>query len=675
MPMLMPRTAPPARPPRLESPVHAPRVRLIRGVASGAAAAALVLALRLSGLLVGPIAVMAAVALGLLIPVGRTVSRRALLVGSTVLGWLVITWWLPLPLGGVGRATTLMALTAAGVTGWSMAGRLPRTRLRTLLPRVTVVDGVAATATGLAAAVLSPWLRITNPTGALAMLVPGWDNSAHFDMVAMIRRFGVTVDQLGAAPRGETWVYAAYPQSFHAVAATMMELLGPVRPGAVGTELVTMVQATGWLEVLAIGVLAAGIVSLPTLASRPGVSAITVAVVTAAFLLGPGAMAMPAGFPNFFFACVLASCVPLVVMTADKVTSPVMLALGGLLVGVANSWILLLALALPAAVAVVLPWRRDRWPTTRLGWTSVTAITLLTAVGGLHAQQLLSGLDVGGVLTTVGGLPAPDRGTMAVTIGAGVGLAILALTRRLGRGAATSSAVFVGLAVGAAIAVLQIARSKALSYYFWKYAIGLELITTVLAVVALSALLDARAEQTAAVPTLTRPIRRRLVAGTADAVGIGVLAAAALQLYGFTGMVIGPLPMVPTADGILQRHAAIVRAQTPSAVDLQIWAAAGVAVPPGTNPVYVGPLSDESIINPMNAQQWYLALTGRWTDMAQNRTRFLSPTGTGVEQDSLEIRVRRVLDADPLAVVIVAPGSLQALREALGPDASRALPW
>ena len=651
--------------------MHTPRVRLIRGVVSGAAAAALVLALRLSGVLVGPIALMAAVALGLLIPVGRTVSLRALMVGSAVLGWLVVTWWLPLPLGGVGRATTLMALTAAGLAGWSMAGPSPRTRLRTLLPRVTVTDGVTAMATGLAAALLSPWLRITTPTGAFALLLSGWDNSAHFDMVAMIRRFGVTTDLIGGAPGGETWSYGRYPESFHAVAATVMELLGPVRPGAVGTELVTMAQATGWLEVLAIGVIAAGIMSLPTLASRPGVSTIAVAVVVGAFLLGPGATALPSGFPNFFFACALASCVPLVVMTADRVTPTVMFALGGLLVGVANSWILLLALALPAAVAVLLPWRRDRWPTTRLGWTLVTAITLLTAVGGLRALQVISVLDVG-VLTTLGGIPDPNRGTMAAILGAGIGLSILALTRRLGRGAVVSSAVFVGLAVGAAIAVLQIARSKTLSYYFWKYAIGLELITTVLAVVALSALLDASAEQGAAVPILNQPIRRRLVARAANAVGIGVLAAAALQLYGFTGLVIGPLPMVPTADGILLRKVAIVRAQSTSVVQDQITAAVAVAVPPGANPVFVGP-PDKASIHPANAQLWYLALTGRWTDEANARSGLLMPSGT--EGETLETIVRRVLYADPLAVVIVAPESQQALRDALGPDAGRVLTW
>jgi len=387
-------------------------------------------------------------------------------------------------------------------------------------------------------------------------------------------------------------------------------------------------------------------------------------------VLGPGAMALPSGFPNFFFACALAACVPLVVMTTDKVTTPVMLALGGLLVGVANSWILLLALALPAAVAVVLPWRRDRWPTTRLGWTPVTVITLLTAVSGLHALQVISVLDVG-TLTTLGGFPALDRGTMTVTVGAGVGLALLALTRGLSRGAATSSAVFVGLAVGAGIAVLQIAKSKTTSYYFWKYAVGLELITTVLAVVALSVVLDARDEQTAAVPTLTRPIRRRLVAGTAHGIGIGVLAASALQLYGFTGMVVGPWPMVPTADGILQRQAAVFRVQTPSAVEVQIMAAAGVAVPPGANPVFVGHgQADDASIHPMNAQQWYLALTGRWTSQANERSRILMPI-----PESLETRARRVLDADPLAVVIVAPESLRTLREALGPDAGRALTW
>jgi hypothetical protein len=670
--MLKPPTAPPVAHARLESPSPSVRLRLIRGVVGGAVAAAVVLALRLGGVLVGPIAVMAVVALALLVPVGRTLSQRALLVGSAVLGWLVVTFWLPLPVGGVGRATTLMALTAAGLVGWSMAGPLPRTRLRMLLPHVTVGDGVVAATTGVAAALLAPWLRITDPAGALALLLPGWDNSVHFDMVEMIRRFGLTVDGIGAAPGGETWSGANYNQSFHAVAATTMELLGPVRPAA-GTELVTMVQATGWLEVLVIGLLAAGIVSLPAMARRPGVAVVAVAVVTAAFLLGPGAMAMPAGFPNFFFACGLAGCVPLVVMTADRITTPVMLALGGLLVGVANSWILLVVLALPAAVAVILPWRRDRWPATRLGWTSLVAITLLTAFGGLHALLVTSSLDAGAILTTVGGLPVPNRGTMAATIGAGVGLSVLALTRRPGRGAATSAAVFIGLAGGAALAVLQITRAKTLSYYFWKYAIGVELITTVLAVVALSALLDTGPATMAAAPTLTQPRRRRLLAGLAEGVGIMVLAAAAMQLYGFTGVIAGPLLVAPTADGMVQRQAASVRAHTPSVLDLQIWAATRVAVPPGANPVFISPLANDPSFHPINAQQWYLALSGRWTNEANQRTFLLLPAGPGPE--TLEARARRILDGDPHGVVIVVPESLQTLREALGPDAGRALSW
>jgi hypothetical protein len=502
------------------------------------------------------------------------------------------------------------------------------------------------------------------------MLLPGWDNSAHFDMVMMLRRFGVTIDQLGAGPNGEMWAYTRYPQSFHAVAATMMELLGPVRPGSGGSELVLMAQATGWLEVLAIGMLAAGVVSLPTLAGRPGISAIVVAVVTGAFVLGPGSTAFPAGFPNFFFACALASCVPLVVMAADRVTTPVMLALGGLLVGVANSWILLLALALPAAVAILLPWARDRWPTTRLGWTSVAVITLLTAFGGLHALQVITDLDVG-VLTTLGGIPLPNRGTMALTVGAGVGLAVLALARRLGRSAATSSAVFVGLAVGVAVAALQLVKTKALSYYFWKYAIGLELITTVLAVVALSALLGARAGDTAGAATPPRSLRKRFLAGTADVVGIGVLCAAALQLYGFTGPIVGPLGMQPTADGVLQRVDAIVRVHAPTAEEIQILDATTVVIPPGKNPVYVN--EPYAKIHPMNAQQWYMALTAHWTEQAQKRTPLLSQFGTGPV--TLDATVRRVLDADPLAVVIVAPERLAEVRQALGPEADRALSW
>src|SRR5665647_908428 len=210
-----------------------------------------------------------------------------------------------------------------------------------------------------------------------------------------------------------------------------MELLGSPTPQSVGAEMATTVNAIGWVAVLAVGMLAAGLCALPGLGRRPVAAVLVTTVVTAGFLLGPGAMALPGGFANFFFACALAASVPLVAVHVDRLSSPIpLLAIGGLLVGVAHSWLLLISLALPAAALVLLPSAHCRWPTSRRGWIGLTAILAMTGLGGLQAARVLSGLDATAVLTTQGGIATPDLGTLAMTLTASLALLAFALVRR-----------------------------------------------------------------------------------------------------------------------------------------------------------------------------------------------------------------------------------------------------
>ena len=109
------------------------------------------------------------------------------------------------------------------------------------------------------------------------------------------------------------------------------------------------------------------------------------------FFLGPGALAIGGGIANFAVACGLTVAVGLPAAPAARVVAPLTLAaIGGAIVGVAATWVLLLALAGPALLLLLLLLRRRRWMVSRahvavsLGIVGAVAVGLAhTAVGAL----------------------------------------------------------------------------------------------------------------------------------------------------------------------------------------------------------------------------------------------------------------------------------------------------
>lgn len=628
-----------------------------------------VVALRRIGLLEGALALVAVGALLVLVPTARTLSGRLLLTGALVLGSAPALWWVRLPPGEPGRVTVVLALVAGALAGCAAGARHPRNRLRRLLPEVRAIDALPVLAAAAAAWVQLPRLVADGGT-MLAILVRGWDNSAHQAMIQAIRLNGATIDALGPAPGGEAWKFDDYPQGFHALAAGLAELVSPGMPETTTIALAQNGRAAAGVVVVALAMLAAGLCTLPALRSRPAVAAPVVTLVVAAHVLGPGSAALADGFANFPLVCILASCVPLVAVQADRVADPLRAAaVGALVVGVAHSWVLLLALALPAAALVLLPWRRERLRASRRAWVLTGAIVALAGLGCLRAAVILSALRPGEVLTTRGGISATPVAllTAATLASLALGVASRAAIRRspgTGHDDVQERTSWVpllavpGVIVTVGIGVFQLVADGVLSYYEWKFMTGLALVACTLAAVGLAAFLGSTPEG----PRPSRP-----VAAVVAALG----ALAATQVFGFTGFAKGPVDLPATAPGAADR--AVLQALTPSASMLDVLAAAEAEIPPGRHGVYLTPDTPE-VVHPASAQQWYLALRGEWTQEADRRGTVLLPSNfsylTPEDGDELA-RGLRVLEQDDDAVLVVSPPRRAVLQDRLASELSR----
>lgn len=601
----------------------------------------------------------------LAVPTSRQLSRRILLSGCLLLGWLPVLWWWHLPLGGVGRTTVLLGLLTGALAGWVAGAPEPRARLRRLRPDLHLVDALPLLAATAASLVVSGWLQVRSGAKALAILVPGWDNSAHYDMVAMIRQHGVTVDVLPHAADGTAWAYANYPQGFHAATAGVMELMGSVHPGTADAEAVLFVHATALLFVALVAMTAAGISGLPGARRRPDLALPVVTLVTTAFVLGPGAGALSQGFANFLLASALTGCALLLAVTTDRPLKLLPLAaLGGALLGVAHSWAPMLTLAVPAAAVIVLPWRRERWSATRATWGCAAAIGLATALGVLDAWRILSSNKIGTLLTTNGGIPIPPLGMVLALAVAGAGLCVALLGRGVPlprtpvddttlRTGFLAAVPLCGLVTAAAVAAHQLDTPTGLSYYFWKYLTGLELVALVLVAAAV-----------AARPPVARPARAMV-----PVVVSAALALAATQAFGYAGPT---TPSVETsvAPGIALNQTAASQTKAPATGAGRLLSAVQVqAAHPHQRVVYLG-FAPSDLTYALNAEQWYRALTRTWTAGAAQ---------TGLEPALMAMptlaegvtTARRILAHSPDQLVVVGPEMLAPLRAGVTDPAQR----
>jgi len=482
------------------SPRTARWLRAGRGCGVGVVLVATMLVVRQSGLLPGRLTLAVALLAVLAVPTSRQLSRRILLSVCLAFGWIPLLWWAPLPVGEIGRATLLLAALVGAQGGW-VAGGPWRSRLRRLVPRCAVVDAYPPVLVLCTGWVLYPWLKPKSGAESLSLLVDGWDHSAHFSMVHMIRETGVTVDMASPPASGGIWAFANYPQSFHAVTATMVELFAGPRVGDISAELSAFCQGIALVTMCLVGMLVAGVCALPVLRRRPMVALPLATFVASVLVLGPGANAIQEGFVNFNFACALVAAVVLIVVPLARVLSPLHLAaVGGAVVGIAHGWILLTVLAAPAAFVVLFPLRRRRWASSRRTLVVSAAIATAVLLCVVHAALLVLRVPVDDVLLRGGGIVPPDLGLTIASVLGCAALCVVVHHRRRGAsrrgfpGDLVRVGSLAGLPVVASSAALllvafQLSYGGRVTYYSLKYVSGVEVVVLIVTTVPLAYLI------------------------------------------------------------------------------------------------------------------------------------------------------------------------------------------
>ncbi|MEZ0449554.1 hypothetical protein [Cellulomonas sp. ICMP 17802] len=622
-------------PPVLRRPVAGgPRALAVRAAACAVGVVVVwsVLLLRSHGGLSGAPAIAAAVVLALVVPTSRRLPRRILLATGLCAAIVPPLWWWPWPSADHGRASVLLAVLAGALaTGALWAGpRAMPGRVRAAVPQWRRVDLVVAAAGAAGAWIALPWLRLRTGADALASLLPAWDSSAHVDMALMLRRHGATIGALGAAPGGEHWKFSEYPQGFHAVVATGIELLNGTGRATVPSEVLAYAHVQGLAIVGLAVVLAAAVCALPSAVHRPATTLVMATFVVSAFVLGPGATAWRDGFPNFVVACALGACVVLLATSLPRPLMPLhLLALAGLVVGVAQTWVPLLCVAAPAAAVVAVPPRARAWAASRRE-VVLSVIAAVVVVGGLvQTARVLTSLTPGQVLSTDGAITATNRPLLGPLVLGALVLTVLLRHGQRGRTAWLAAVPLVGVATAAVVAVVQVQETGAPSYYFWKLVTGIALVCT--AVVA-AAVVGSPRHLTGGALLRTR----RGWSGAAVAAAV----LCATQMFGFTGLGRGIYPTVTNSAGTAE----------------QLLAAAATMDSLGAAR---GSFLTSDTMNPINAQQWVLSLSGRWTAEANEAAWLL--VDDAATTDRLPTAAARVLQ-QPGTVVVADPNDAARLR-------------
>jgi hypothetical protein len=477
------------------------------------------------------------------------------------------------------------------------------------------------------------------------MLMGGWDNVAHFSMVHMIRRFGAVVSALPPPTPGATWQFASYPQGFHAVAAEVVELLIGPDDTWLGPELVAYTQAMALVVIAVTTTVVAGFCALPAVRRRPVLALPVAAFVSAVFLLGPGSLAIGGGIANFAVACGLSAAVVLLVVPAARVVSPLTLAaVGGALVGIAASWVLLLALAGPALLALLLPLRRRRWAASRDRIAVSAGIVVAVLVGLAQTAVVLAKVQAASPLTVDGGRVHVDVGLVVAAALAIVGMGV-ALARRRPRVAALMAVPVVATVTAAWLVQLQVAANGEITYYGLKFLLGAQVVLFAVVAVPVVHLLERR-----------RSSRARVRGALAS----GIAALALTQVFGLTATGLAP-GIAAEAPGVTN---AVKEAQSiaapPAAADL----ADRMAHLDAPLPAFWIDFAGDRRVSPILAGQWFLAFTDSWTLEANAMATITTLRG----KDEVPLVAERILLRRPDAVVVVRREDVAAVRRAVGPE-------
>ena len=248
---------------------------------------------------------------------------------------------------------------------------------------------------------------------------------------------------------------------------------------------------------------------------------------------------------------------------------------------------------------------------------------------------------------------------MVITIVVGsAGLTLVAVTRARGapKGAAGGTALRTaalaplpigGAIIAIAIAVLQVRATATISYYFWKFATGLELVCLVVIAAAVAELVSAR-------PHGSSTRRSRIIAATSSALLVFV----ASQTFGYLGRTF-------LRSGASQEAAAWRHATGPNPTGERLLAALHVQEREMNRQVFFLAYPEDVRTEPLLAAQWYMALTGTYTDQ---RAQVVGTAPKSIRSPQLAAEYATgILREDPTRLIVVGPEVLDTVRMAIDP--------
>ncbi|AOT05159.1 hypothetical protein ASPU41_19415 [Arthrobacter sp. U41] len=586
-------------------------------------------------------------------PVARNLSQRILIVVVLLAGTAPFMWWFTADVTYLDRGTTLFALTAASLTGALAHSAVFRLPFRRFLPHIHVVDALPVVAAAASTWVVQTLLFTKSLESTVLILTRSWDFAPHFNMFNMIRNHGSVIALLPSAPDGSQWSAASYPQGYHALLATLAEVVSGSEASDVARESILFLRLVGVVTVLGTLLVVASLTSLPVFRRSLLVTLPYVSIAATAWIVGPGAIPVFGAFPNFGLGVAL--CVAVVVIVqlrrlVHPVASTALLVMA--VTAVAHGWILLLVLCLPSVLVYV---AHLFWHRRELGWRKLALQSAVLAVGMagvLGAVWQLRKLSAGDVLTTTGGIAQADTGVAVLCIIANAFVALAFYSRRkVGqaedrRGTLTSLHVLATPLFAAilliALAAFQLMSPAGITYYFYKSFLAVELVAIVCTVIGAAELWS---------PLLASHTERKSFIAASLLTSLG-----ATHFFGlpFTGL--SDRGLSPTAHGsvgVLQQADALSEPSPQLVQKLARMAALSNERPF----IYVG--FDEGF-DPQLAAQWSLTLQGTWTESIHTAIPMVRPLYKGPSHvpESIDAVLTSLPDVD----VVVNPELVPELR-------------
>lgn len=577
----------------------------------------------------------------LAVPTFQELSWRIIVAGAMLFGALPLLWWIPNPQGLFNWGFVLLAMLASGLTLRVLGSANRRAALRSMLPSVTKADYHLVIAALIATVALAPFIFVFTGQQALSVLLTSWDNSSHFNMYNMLRSHGAVIPMAGVPEEGRVWSFTEYPQGFHAIMATMAELVVGPEPGSMSQELVSYSRLSALVAVAAAVLVTAGLISIPWIRQRALVSAPFLVLVATAWSFGTASHATFFAFQNFLLGVALVATLMVISAFADSLAKPIIFAAAAsTVIGVAQTWALLLILAFPTVLLAILPWSGRRWHTTRRSWTINFVVAAFAMAGLLLVAKQLSGIGTDNVVAALGKIESSTHGVELATL-------LVAVTSSLLLGHGSFKQFFtgggtrhvsarliivplVGLVIVIAMGAYQVAAFGKVTYYSLKLALAVELLLPVVACVTVTALID-------------RWLSAHPYVHPKHLVIFSVLTAlASTQIFGLTVPDTRPLGMEPVAP--YQRSMSVIATQTATngvAAEELFQAAQSYSSDRG-DVVFI---TSHDQVDPLLAATWFLSLTGTHKDNTNSVLGELRPLYSGYS-GNLKLAVENVLEKD-----------------------------